>query len=344
MKTLLSNHVDKRTKRFYKYLICSLLAHIIICLVLFILEHDQKSSSKLVPLFEKAQKTHSESAIFFQDAPQELPASLKPRKSHFGVPDGISAAQMPLSFEQEAPIQQQDALEQVVQGQGQEEQQQAQMQQQQVEQPEQKQSNVISKVAEIGSEQQQELTEISKQIQAIEQQEKRFNEIASYKPHDENVSLLKKQSAPAQQKTAATGKKNIIAMTKGFIENFTNEGNDWMKRDGDDSKRPSMEEMKFFSYEQRISWQMQASWKQHFERSLQVPGLEGRAVIAFILDAQGNVVESSLLESSGYKVLDNVILQNVKLASPFPPVPKHFNMPVYRVGRIIRVSADRFRL
>jgi TonB family protein len=145
-----------------------------------------------------------------------------------------------------------------------------------------------------------------------------------------------------KKKTPQPQKRNLIAMTKGFIENLKNEGNDWLERKGDDSKRPSFEELKYISYEEKVTWCMQASWKQSFEYSpLHELHTNEEAVVDFSIDENGNLVSCDLLQSTGNKPLDDMIMKNMKLASPYPPLPKHFETKLYRTGRIIHVYPKR---
>ncbi|MFA5306234.1 MAG: TonB family protein [Candidatus Babeliales bacterium] len=137
-------------------------------------------------------------------------------------------------------------------------------------------------------------------------------------------------------------KRNIIALTKGFIEkHYGEEGTDLIDRDGDPNKRPSFEELKYLSYESNISWCLQAAWKQNFSRRMMAhypPRME--AVIEFTLDEHGAIANSTLLQSTGYTEIDTMIMENTKLASPFPPLPQHFGTKNYVTGRIIHVYAD----
>jgi TonB family protein len=137
-------------------------------------------------------------------------------------------------------------------------------------------------------------------------------------------------------------KRNIIALTKGFIEkHYGEEGTDLIDRDGDPNKRPSFEELKYLSYESNISWCLQAAWKQNFSRRMMThypPRME--AVIEFTLNEHGTITNSSLLQSTGYKEIDSMIMENTKFASPFPPLPKHFGTKNYVTGRIIQVYTD----
>ena len=184
-----------------------------------------------------------------------------------------------------------------------------------------------------------------------ESKPKLFSQTAASKGDDEEVkpkSYLHSNEDkiamrfPGLKKKTQSQKRNIIAMTKGFIENLKDEGNDWLERKGDDSKRPSFEELKYISYEEKVTWCMQASWKQSFEYSpLHEIHTTEEAVIDFSIDENGNLVSCDLLQSTGNKPLDDMIMKNMKLASPCPPLPKHFETKVYRTGRLIHVYPRR---
>ncbi len=136
---------------------------------------------------------------------------------------------------------------------------------------------------------------------------------------------------------------NIIALTKGYIEKIKGEnGTDLIDRDGDPNKTPSFEEMKYISYEAKLNWCCQATWKQNSNfYNLPVAARDYQAVIGFSIDAKGNLVNSEILESSGCKEVDSAIIKNLKNTAPFPPLPKHFEKDIYTTGRVITVSINR---
>lgn len=142
-----------------------------------------------------------------------------------------------------------------------------------------------------------------------------------------------------KQKTS----RNIIALTKGYIEKTSGEnGTDLIDRDGDPNKIPNFEEMKYISYEAKLNWCCQATWKQNSSfYNLPVTAKDYQAIIEFSIDEKGNLVNSKILESSGCKEVDSAIVKNLKTASPFPPLPKHFGKNVYTTGRIITVSINK---
>ncbi|KKQ33576.1 MAG: TonB protein [candidate division TM6 bacterium GW2011_GWF2_37_49] len=139
--------------------------------------------------------------------------------------------------------------------------------------------------------------------------------------------------------------KNLIQLTKGYIEKWRGEsGTDPIDRDGDPNKRPSFEELKYISYESKINWCLQASWKDNFAHRQSIHMSEGKAVIEFTIDESGKLLSTKMLQSSGYREVDSAIIKNFEFASPFPPLPKHFGTKTYSTGRIITVYAQRFGL
>jgi TonB family protein len=147
----------------------------------------------------------------------------------------------------------------------------------------------------------------------------------------------------AQHEGKAMPKRNIIALTKGFIEKWDGEdGTDLVDRDGDPSIKASLEEMRALSYESKITWCLQAAWKQNFcyRSTRQLP--EGDAIIEFTIDEHGNVTNSVLLQSSGHAELDAAIMKTTKYANPFPPLPQHLGTKLYTTGRIIQVRSHRY--
>jgi TonB family protein len=133
-------------------------------------------------------------------------------------------------------------------------------------------------------------------------------------------------------------KKNILALTKGFVEKLTGEnGTDLIDRDGDPNKKPTFEELKFLSYEAKINWALQASWKQNIEHSQKHKPIPGTVDVAFVIDARGIPQNITIMQSSGMQDLDQTIVHNIKNAAPFPPIPEHLNMAEYPVRRSIRV-------
>lgn len=147
----------------------------------------------------------------------------------------------------------------------------------------------------------------------------------------------------ARREDGAAQERSIIALTKGFIEKLDGEdGTDLIDRDGDPDVKPDFSELKYLMYESKITWCLQAAWKQNFERKNTRNPQEGIAVISFTIDKNGNVTHSEMLQSTGKPELDEMIMKTTKLASPFPPLPSYFNTDSYATGRRLTVTINRF--
>lgn len=137
--------------------------------------------------------------------------------------------------------------------------------------------------------------------------------------------------------------KNIIALTRGYVEKVTGEhGTDAIDRDGDPTKQPSLEEIKFLAYEAKINWSLQNAWQNNFRNHRWQALLEGDAVVEFAIDVHGRVQNSTLLQSTGHQTLDDMIMKTISFASPFPPFPSSFGDDLYTTGRRIMVRASTF--
>lgn len=149
--------------------------------------------------------------------------------------------------------------------------------------------------------------------------------------------------APARGARSMNGekKRNIIALTRGFVEQTKDlGGTDSLERDGDSSIRPTLDELKYLSYETKLNWCLQAAWKQNFAYNRYDRAMEGSAVIEFTIDEHGNLMNSKLLRPTGIAKLDSMIMKTTELAAPFPPLPKFFDTPTYTTGRIIHVGSN----
>ena len=319
----------RRRKRKYIQIILFLSAalHVLLLLIFFSFEF-QKKMKAIKALLKKLPPPTK----------RELPASLKPRKSNFGT--FVFYEQEPQIIPKKLPEQQPEQKEAPP----------VQPQKSKVVQKKkpptkklvQKKKHLKQRPAPIKPKAPkkklaQKKTLNKSLLDKIQKIKEKQAQLASLEKQKKELKKQIKRRQPKKKK-----KRNIIAMTRGFIENIKHKGNDWLERKGDDNKRPSFEELKYLSYEQRINWQLQSSWKRHFARGANAKLLQGKAIIDFTLDAHGNIIKLQLLQSSGHKELDDVILESTKRAAPFPPLPKHFNSPTYSTGRIIHVQARTF--
>ena len=177
-----------------------------------------------------------------------------------------------------------------------------------------------------------------KNVTAIKSQE----QTSSFVKNQEGTSFVAEEKKITSSETGEQSvvnknnqkkKKNILAMTKGFIDTFkegSENGNNFLyDRKGDDNKQPTFEELQFISYDQKIYWQMQSAWNRNFLRKAK-PGHIGKTTtISYAIDEKGNLAEINLVKSSGDNELDTMLMETVRLAAPYPPLPKHFNMKMY---------------
>ncbi len=370
-KTILSDKCQdkRRKKRSIFFIVFSVLIHVILLYLFF----NQDFYKKLSVLQKKLQ----EKKLFVAKRP-ELPASLKPRKSRFGttvffeepekkVPDSFPKActketRKELKKELKKKIVKQKIkpvkrdLKRVIKRPVKQKlkpkrkilpskrfakksrfKARLEKKQKVISEKRVPQKTITEKKVQDVREIKKKITERIKEIekkQAQIAQEQAQEQVRERDAHASHVIRPRKKQIPQ--------KKSIIALTKGFLENQVQKGDDWLERKGDDNKRPSFEELKYLSYEQRVNWQLQAAWKQCYQHKMLDPAMQGKAVVDFVLNENGDLLSLNLLQSSGKKELDDIILENIRRAAPFAPLPKHFGSKTYATGRVIRVCSSRF--
>ena len=93
------------------------------------------------------------------------------------------------------------------------------------------------------------------------------------------------------------------------------------------AKRPRVTRLTAASARQSSSAAYMDSWRREVERvgNLNYPdearrrGLHGQVRVAVTLLPDGHVEKIDVLESSGYKILDDAVIRIIRLAEPFPP-------------------------
>ncbi|MBY0353855.1 TonB family protein [Candidatus Babeliales bacterium] len=363
----LSHHKKKRLTLF---IIASLLFHVF--LLFFVLHVGFNISlPELVKAFE--QKIQQIQPVFEKN---EMPAALKPKKSDFGSfvffdnPTDTIPQQMPepvsngkAEVQVEAPTIKEKAPEK--------KQAMTELKKEIIAKPQEPEKKLVQKelakptapkkieesvikapglpkeVKQTAKNEVAEKTESKKEFKKAQQ--KLADRIKNIEETQQKVAALEKQKeefSPLVKREAAKAlpapKQNIVAMTRGFLENLKDKGDDWLERKGDENKMPSFEELKYLSYEQRINWQLQASWKQHFARHFSNRPLQGKVAVEFSINESGALTHANIIQSSGMRELDDIILASVRKAAPFPPLPKHFNKTIYPTARIISVHAHMF--
>jgi hypothetical protein len=97
-------------------------------------------------------------------------------------------------------------------------------------------------------------------------------------------------------------------------------------RSGDETIRPDAEDWKVLSYIQKFFNHMTSSLKADHDIFEFLDTFEDciPVHILLVLDQKGNVCHGSIATPSCNKLLDELMLRGCVQASPYPPIPKHF--------------------
>ena len=84
-------------------------------------------------------------------------------------------------------------------------------------------------------------------------------------------------------------------------------------------------------------------WLQKYKRyprRLRRRGVEGVVLVAFTLDAEGRLVNQTIVRSSGESALDDAAIALLRDAQPMPTIPPALGVDKYRLEMPIRYSVD----
>ncbi|WP_317931428.1 energy transducer TonB [Halioxenophilus sp. WMMB6] len=87
------------------------------------------------------------------------------------------------------------------------------------------------------------------------------------------------------------------------------------------------------SYLYQWSQKVEFVGNRNFPQEALAEGIRGNLRLLAVVDRDGTLLSAEILQSSGYRVLDDAAIQIVHLSSPFPPFPKE-----------IRETADRLEI
>ncbi|HEX2978194.1 MAG TPA: TonB family protein [Candidatus Babeliales bacterium] len=151
----------------------------------------------------------------------------------------------------------------------------------------------------------------------------------------------KQQPVPSQIYGADVQTRSITFadIAQGFIHSIKNEGDDWLKRDGDDSKRPDPVEMRYISYIQKVVWYLQNSFRQSEPKSW--PTAQSAMSFKITLNKEGEIHHIEIIKPSGNDLLDAFIRKRIEKAGPFPPLPDHFKRHHFQILLSFTVGDQR---
>ncbi|MBI2775074.1 TonB C-terminal domain-containing protein [Candidatus Dependentiae bacterium] len=161
------------------------------------------------------------------------------------------------------------------------------------------------------------------------------------RPLQKKRHRVKQQQVPSQIYGADVQTRSITFadIAQGFIHSIKNEGEDWLKRDGDDSKRPDPIEMRYISYIQKVVWYLQNSFRQSEPKSW--PTTQAAVSFKITLDREGEIHHIEMMKASGNDLLDAFIRKRIEKAGPFPPLPDHFKRHHFQILLSFTVGDQR---
>lgn len=146
-------------------------------------------------------------------------------------------------------------------------------------------------------------------------------------PTKHTAESLKQTALESLKKTISkksTQDNTLLSQTKTSIENLLNEGGSFsLSCTGADDKTPSLAQLKYMSYGQKIMWNLQNAWKTKIIQLLNRP-IYGNCQIAFSIDKQGNMQKHEISGDNSF--INNIVECQVKFSVPLPPIPDHFSL------------------
>jgi len=133
------------------------------------------------------------------------------------------------------------------------------------------------------------------------------------------------------QKIKAPLKKELTfnEIAKGFLSSLDQGGSDLVEREGNKNIRPDFEEMRILSYQHKLFWYMQNEWNRTNITLNYPPPPFATTGISMTIDKDGNLKKIEVIHSCGIQQLDDAIIQGIRAASPYPPLPNFLNKDSY---------------
>ena len=124
------------------------------------------------------------------------------------------------------------------------------------------------------------------------------------------------------------GKGPLPFLSQADIEEYARKGMP-AKKPGDNSVTLDTDEFKFISYNRWLKIKVESVLK--YPELAALSGLQGTLYIQFDIMKDGALGNLELLQSSGYKILDDEALRAIRTAAPFQPLPDGWKMDHYRI-------------
>ena len=142
--------------------------------------------------------------------------------------------------------------------------------------------------------------------------------------------------ASSKQKTSVKklqAQKALASMTRGYLEQLKQEGENLIKTIGcDPNKMPSAEQLKYERYLAKIQWCLQNAHNINRDKCQMHGPIEATMRVYFTLDRKGKMADLKIMQSSGDPFVDRYIQSLFEQASSsFPPVPAYIKEDPYQL-------------
>jgi protein TonB len=101
------------------------------------------------------------------------------------------------------------------------------------------------------------------------------------------------------------------------------------RKPGDDSVTLDTDEFKFISYNRWLKIKIESILK--YPELAAVSGYQGTLYIKFDINKDGSLGSLEILQSSGYRILDDEALRAIRAAAPFQALPEEWKMERYSI-------------
>ncbi len=163
--------------------------------------------------------------------------------------------------------------------------------------------------------------------------QRKKEEIAQTTTETLKQGIKGKQKKGIMNKLFADKRKKIVPGIASFIGP---EGEDLINRPGDENLKPTEEDFKKASYINKVTYLIQSAWKikqSKFPSSF----MNSTMGVSITIDKSGKILNLEKTKSTGYKNLDDLMMETIEFAAPFPPIPKHLKQDIFIYNPMIYI-------
>lgn len=135
---------------------------------------------------------------------------------------------------------------------------------------------------------------------------------------EEAVPHLPKQGPHAYEQLLASSQENMEPQVEAGYQDYVDD----VLAEGD-SIDINTKEYRYIGYFTNMRKAIELAWNYPMEAAKQ--GVAGQVHLRFVIEENGVVSKISVLDSSGHEILDSAIVEAIKVAAPFAPLPAGFN-------------------